>query len=201
MSTFLEQQTELVARGFDALSTTRAKAILNDAYTEVDGAYPWPYLEDSGTGTAPLSIPTLGQIEAVTDETLDVPIELVAYRNLVDWVDDLSTTGDPEFAYVAWPSGVPTVATWPVSTNTIGVQFYRVPAALTADADRPAAPSRYHGVYLAVASRMAAVETGGDPSGWASEAERALQTMLLTLLPDQLSGRHQRMSWDGSCDS
>ena len=200
MSTFLELATELSDRGFDALSLARRKAIVNSAVSEVDLAYPWSYREDSGTGTAPLSIPTLGEIEAVTDETDDRPLKVFTYRNLLDWFGDLSTTGDALYAYRADPVGVPTVATYPVTTHTIGVQFWRVPAALSADADTPAAPARFHmSVYMAVACRMAAVETGGDPSGWQSEADRGLMAMMLSLLPDQLAGQHQRLNYE-ACD-
>lgn len=200
MSTYLQMKTELSDRGFDTLTAARRGDIINAAVNEVDLSYPWPYRENSGTGTAPLSVPTLGEIEAVTDETDDVRLEVVSYSNLLDWAGDLSETGTPEYAYVSYPAGVPTVNVWRVTTHTIGCQFWRTPTALSADGDLPLAPTRWHFVYLATASRMAAAETGGDVATWTAEAERGLQAMLLGLLPDYLSGQHQRVSFDSACD-
>jgi hypothetical protein len=197
---FSELKAALVARGFNRLTSALQGEYVNAAVTEVDGLYPWPYREDSTAGIAPLSIPTLGEIEAVTDETRQVALEVVQYRNLLDWFGDLSVTGDPQYAYVAWPGGVPAVATFPVTSNTVGVQFWQAPTTLSLDADEPLAPARFHYVYVAVACRMAAADSGGDPARFAGEADRGVQGMMLALLPDQLDGQVQRVDYGSAAD-
>jgi hypothetical protein len=52
-------QTELKARGGDYLSTSRLTTFLNDAKNEFEDFYPWPWLETTTTGTAPLTISDL----------------------------------------------------------------------------------------------------------------------------------------------
>lgn len=188
------------ARGFGRFTDAQRGQFINDAIAEVDGMYPWPYREASAVGASPLSVTDLGEIEAVTDETLNRTLELVPYRNLLDWYQDLTVTGEPWYAYIAWPSGSPVVATFPVTSNTIGVQYWKVGPALSAGSDEPLAPARFHYVYVAVACRMAASDSGGDPARFGAEADRGLQGMLLALLPDQLSGMVQRVDWAGSAD-
>ena len=114
--TFLELYTELSDRGFNHLSTTRLKAIINRARSRLDGSHTWTYLEDAGQGTAPLSIPTLGIVEVVSNETQNYVLENVGYADLAEWGCDLSLTGSPRYWYRATPAGDPVIATYPTST-------------------------------------------------------------------------------------
>lgn len=194
-----ELRTDFLARGFDDLAS-RANDILNQACAEVDEAFRWPYMENSGTGTAPVSVTDLRTIEAVTNETQGYPLAPVSYQALLENYGDLSASGAPEFYYIATPAGVPTVATYPTNSDTVGVQYWRSSPTLDDDTDEPLAPERYHGVYLAVASRMATVEAGGDASGWAAEAERGMQRMVAGLLIGQVQGPADYVRLTGSSE-
>lgn len=185
---FGDLKAELAARGFDALSSARRGQVINDAIAELDEYALWPYREASVTGTAPLTVADLGVIEMVinTDES-NRSLQPASYASLVNWHGDVSTSGTPACYYVAWPSGVPVVATYPVSSDTIGVQYWRVTPELAADADVPVAPSRYHRLYLLIAQRMAESERGNldVAGGLQQEIDRQLARMVDALFDGQ----------------
>lgn len=184
---FSELYTELSDRGFSYLSTARLKQIINDAVQELDEMFPWPYREASATGTAPLAVSDLGTIEQVTNETDDYVIEPRTFQWLSQMFGDLSISGDPTYYYVAWPSGTPEVATYPSNSDTIGVQYWKVTPSLSADADTPLAPSRYHQTYLKIAQRMAESERGNlnVAAGLQQEIDRMVGRMVNALLGGQ----------------
>jgi hypothetical protein len=201
VATFSELKAAVLARGFNRLTDTQRGEYVNAAVTEVDGLYPWPYRLTTSTGAAPLAISTLGEIDTVTDTVQDRALEPETFQALTDYFGDISTTGDPSFFYVDWSGGSQTVRVFPVSTNNLSVRHYAAPTALSGASDTPAAPSRFHlSVYVPVACRMAASDSGGDPARFQLEADRGLQAMMLALLPDQLSGMVQRVDWGGSAD-
>lgn len=185
--TFAELYAELEARGFTHLSVTRRKQIVNDAVAELDEMFPWPYREASGEGTAPLTVADLGAIEQVTNETDQYVLEPRTFQWLSDMYGDLSTSGNPSFYYVAWPSGSPVVATYPSNSDTIGVQYWRTSPTLSADGDEPLAPARFHQAYLLIAQRMAESERGNlaVAQGLQGEIDRMVARMVNALLNGQ----------------
>lgn len=150
--TFDELVTAVGDRGFAHVSTARRGRWVNTAVWELHGMARWPFLEKSVTGTAPLTVSDLGTVEQVTDETNDLVLQHAPWQTLNDWYGDLTTTGTPVWFYVAWPSGVPVVATYPVGTVTIGVQYWKVTAELSGS-NTPAAPTRFHSIYEDIAVR------------------------------------------------
>lgn len=193
---FAALQAELLARGFDALSPARAGQFINDAVTEVDGLADWPYLQKEATGVSPLAITDLARVDTVVGAETGTVLAPASFETLVEWCGgDLSTAGDPAFYYVAWPSGVPEVATYPSSSDSIVVAYYRVSPVLSAAGDTPLAPSRFHFAYLAVASRLAENDSEGDVSRWQAEADRGVQAMMDALLPDQVAGSYQHVAY------
>lgn len=187
---FSQLRAELLARGFDYLATgDRDAHYINIAYLELCGLYLWPFLEESATGTAPLAISDLGTIEAVIDEDLQRELLPVEYRDLLAEYGDLSTSGTPEFYYVANPSGTLQVATFPVSTNTIGVQFYEVPAELTGT-DTPVVPARYHDliVDLAVTKAYRDSDNHGAAEALQAHVDRRVLQMVNSLFTQQVQG-------------
>ncbi len=72
--TFTELRTGLADRGFAYLTAARLGRYINRGRSRLDGAARWPCRESSGEGTAPLEIPDLGHIEAVTNESQDYPL-------------------------------------------------------------------------------------------------------------------------------
>jgi hypothetical protein len=201
VSTFAELKAAVLARGFNRLTDTQRGEYVNAAVTEIDGLYPWPYRLTTTTGAAPLAVSTLGEVDTVTDTVQDVALEPAPFQLLTDWFGDVTTTGSPSYFYVDWAAGAQTVRVFPVSTNNLSVRHYAIPTALSAAGDTPAAPTRFHlSVYVPVACRMAAADSGGDPSRFDGEAQRGLQTMMLALLPDQLSGMVQRVDFGSAAD-
>jgi hypothetical protein len=153
---FSDLKTELADRGFSDLSDTRRGVYVNAARNELDRMHLWAWREASVTGTAPLSIPTLGEIEAVTNETLDYRLQAVQFSDLLDWYGDLSTSGSPACYYRASPSGTPAIATYPTNSDTIGVQFWSVEADLSAAGDEPRCPDEMHLLIVELAIRKVA---------------------------------------------
>lgn len=184
---FGELYAELAARGFDHLSTTRRKQIVNDATQELDELNRWPYREASEVGTSPLSVTDLGRIEQVTNETQNSVLLPRTYQWLSEFFQDLTTNGTPVYYYVAWPVGSPVVATYPTSSDTIGVQHWRIAPTLSGDADTPLAPSRFHSIILLIAQRMAESERGNlnAAAGLQGEIDRQVARMERALLGGQ----------------
>lgn len=137
---------ELYDRGFDYLSTTRARYFLNRSYLRACERYPWPFLETSTTGTAPLTISDIRAVLSVTDQTIGSPLSFRDSRTVREEDPTLAATGNPDFWYL---SGGTTITVYPPNTtNTLLVGYIQVPDELTADADVPLIPSRFQ--YLIV---------------------------------------------------
>lgn len=180
--TFSDLKTELSDRGFSDLSDTRRGVYINSARAELN-RYLWPWRESSVTGTAPLSIPTLGQIEAVTNETRDYRLEAAQFSDLLDSFGDLSTSGSPTYYYRASPSGTPAIATYPTSaTDVIGVQFWAIEADLSASGDTPDCPSEMHYLIVDLAVRRASRDVGDHAGAEAidTEVQRQIGALLDT---------------------
>jgi hypothetical protein len=183
--TFTDMETELAARGF-TISTARAGVLVNRAYQRLVGLQRWPFREASGEGTAPLDVTDLGQIEAVTNETQQYPLELVSYDDLLEWYGDLTTTGNPLYAYRAYVDSIPVVATYPTNTDTIGVQYWKFPTELSG-VQVPIVPARYQLLIVEIASVMAERERGNHDAANALQVEvdRQVAEMVDELLPQQ----------------
>lgn len=135
--------TELKARGFDYLSTSRATNYLNDAYLlDICEVESWPFLHASKEGTAPLTISDLRSVESVIDSTQNTKLSPLDPRELTDSYDtDLTTAGTPTFYYLDAES---IVSVYPANTSdTILVRYWKAPEALTGSAS-PVIPSRFH---------------------------------------------------------
>lgn len=184
---FQNLKDELAARGFDHLTDTRLGQYVNWARGELDDMFRWPYREKSVTGVAPLTVADLGVIEAVTNETQHYTLRPYPFGGLLEDFGDLSLTGTPSFYYVAWPSGVPVVATYPASTQTIGVQYWQVPPDLGAGSDTPLAPRRFHGLLVDLAVRRAYRDRDNHEAAETlqKEIDRQVQVMVAALLGGQ----------------
>jgi hypothetical protein len=182
-----EFRDELQARGFSYLSDARANQIVNDAITELEEQAHWPFREDSAQGAAPLSIPTLGTIEAVVNEDQEYVLEPRSYQWLLDHASSLGESGPGRYFYVSWPSGSPVVNTWPDNGDTIGVQFWALSTELTVDGSEPLTPERWHSTILLIAQRMAENERGNlqIAQGLQVEIDRQVNRMFQTLLGGQ----------------
>lgn len=178
---------ELSARGFSHLSDDRLDLLINRARARLDGLHTWSYREDSAQGAAPLSIPTLGIVEAVSNETGGYLLEEMGYADILDLTSDLSTSGSATYWYRSTPAGDPVVNTYPDNGDTIGVQFWKVTADLSADADEPESPPRYHLLIVDMAQQQAERDRGNFQNAQAiqPEIDRQVNEMVEDLLPQQ----------------
>ena len=178
---FSTLKTELSDRGFSRLTDARLGYYINAARAELDRMYLWPWRESSVTGTSPVSVSDLAVIEAVTNETQDYQLEVRQWRELQQQYGDLSASGDPEFYYTARPAGVLTVATYRTNSDSIGIQYWKVTADLSASGDEPAGPDEAHLLIVDIAQQRASGREVGD---W--ETSAALQPEINRQVDDLL---------------
>lgn len=168
MTTFLELQTELYARGFDYLGTdaagiARAKRWLNQAESRIVTEELWPLRLTTAAGAAPLTVTDLGKILTVVDYGNNFrPLIAMTEVELTDI--DLNAEGVP---LVYWLVNT-VVRVWPYRDTSISVRHYKLAAALTADTDVSLIPDRHIDVVVDDAVRRAAK----DNSDW--ETVRAM---------------------------
>lgn len=173
-----ELRTELLAQGFDFLSSSRANQIINDAYQELCNAEFWPFLETSASGAAPLTISDLRSVDSVIDTVQHKELEYSTKRDLRRRFVDLTTTGAPGFYYIDAGS---IVRTYPVG-GTLTVDYVKVPAELDDDADEPVVPERYHRLILDIAVRIACLERGDEEYlTRASSVSQSVENRLITM--------------------
>lgn len=184
---FTALKTALTDGSFDDLSTAQQGLLINDAVREVDESARWPYREATSTGAAPLTIADLGEIDTVLDATTSLPLMPTSRGEVVRGAGDVTLAGQPSYWYRDTLSGTLKVTTYPVTTGNITVRYYKTPATLSAGADTPGAPARWHSIYVAVARREAFRRFRGDPV--AAQAEQVfinaeISSMRASLLID-----------------
>lgn len=158
--TFTDLLTEFYARGFSYLDdggagVVRAKRFINDALHELDDMEPWPYLQASQSGTAPLTVSDLGRVEYVEDHTNQIKLGFATRDYLAGYYGDVTMTGSrPVWFYV---TGGTTINVFPANTSvTLDVRYTKVEPDLVSDSDAPLVPDRYRMaiVHYAVASAL-----------------------------------------------
>lgn len=184
-------RAEFLARGFQHLDaagvTTRQDQYLNAGRADLDRMFLWPWREKVATGAGTgVAISDLGPIELVQNTSLSSsPIARADQQSLTDTYGDLTISGTPIAYYVAWASGTPTVKTYPSSTNTISVQYFKVTPDLTAGSDTPASPAEAHMTIVDLAVRRAYNDSDNffSASMIQSEIDRAVQALLVQYPP------------------
>lgn len=179
--TFGEAQTEFYARGFDYLSEstagqTRAKRWINEAYKEVCAEEPWPFLETTATGAAPLAVSSVDAVLSVVDTTNNNQLKGVDRRTLVAWFTDLTTTGTADY----WYLDDTTIRVYPVSTASLSVRYTQIPSDRSADADTFLIPTRFQRMIIDRAVIDAYWDN--DEAASAKELEGRYQQDLLRML-------------------
>jgi hypothetical protein len=201
--TFTELKAELEARGFDHLSDTRLGQYVNQARAELDGMHMWPYREESVSGAAPLAISDMVRVEQVVDADTDRVLQPSDYSTLLEaFQDNLEGTGSPLYFYVGTPSGVPTVATYPVGSGNIEVQYYARTPDLSAAGDEPACPEEYHLLLcdLATVRALRDSDEWGAAETLRGSVERDLERMRFDLLLQHQGPMFQKTSWGSASD-
>lgn len=136
-----ELQAEVQARGFDYLSATRLNYFLNRAYHRFCEREAWPFLEDTETGTSPLTIADLRAVLSVVDSTNGYALSFEDIRTIRQDDPAITSTGSP----YCWYQSAPTViSTYPTTSVSLNVRYLKVPEDLASSADTPIIPARYH---------------------------------------------------------
>ena len=183
--TFAELKQELSDRGFAHLSDTRLGRYVNWARAELDELALWPYREASTTGVPPLIVSDLGVIEWVQYDATDRKLDRVDPGYLTEKVGDIGAAGEPVAYYLASPGGVDEVATYPVPTTSISVQYWKVTPDLTAAGNTPLTPARWHRLIVDIAVRMAYRD--GDGHGDARALSDQIEADKLLMMQSLLS--------------
>lgn len=152
--TFATLLDEFYARGFTYLDDggdgeARAKRWINQAIAELSQLADWPFLEETGTGPAPLTISNLGRILSVVDSTSGLELYGREREGLIDYATDLTLAGSPSYWYL---EGNSTLKVYPTSTtDQLSVRYITVPTDLSADADVSVVPKRYSNIVVDLA--------------------------------------------------
>lgn len=146
---FQAMQTEVFARGFDSLNDsgaglTRVKRWLVEAAHEIDDLDRWPYRMTSTTGTSPITISDLGEIETVYDPASQYALEPRDRGELLRIYGDLTITGTARYFYL----NAAAVTVFPVSTVTFTVNYWKVAPDMSANSDTPLMPDRYRSAIV-----------------------------------------------------
>lgn len=142
-------RVRLAGRGFDYLTTDQIDEALNTAKNSIEDAYPWPWLDATATGTAPLTITDLKQILYVVDATTDRRLFGMDVRSIAEQNASLDQQGDPMFW---WIDGLTTLRSWPISSHTLNVRYRKFsPDLAIGGTETPLIPVRYHPVWIDMA--------------------------------------------------
>jgi hypothetical protein len=177
--------TEFYARGFDYLNDgaageVRATRWLNQAYLDICEMDDWPFLETSVSGTAPFTFTDLSVIESIKNSTNSQNVRFVDYRTLREQFANLDDTGTARYAYMR---NGDTLCTYPVSTDTITVKYFRVVGELVASTDMPLIPARYQYAIIDYACARAYMDSDNPE---AAAAARRDGEALVTMMRDRL---------------
>jgi hypothetical protein len=136
---------ELKARGFDYLSDPRATTMLNAGKNALEDEADWPWLETTTTGVAPLTISDLNAVLYVVDTTNGAELTGLDARDIADLDPNVSTAGTA----TSWWLDGSVLKTYPTSTTAqLSVRYVKTSPDLSAGADTPLIPSRYHPVWI-----------------------------------------------------
>lgn len=140
--------TEFYGRGFDYLDDggtgeIRAQRMVNDANHLVGDLASWPWHEAFLSGASPLTIPDLNQVGAVVCDRRSLCRR--SAPELLAWFGDLDREGTPECFYVL---GGDEIHTFPESTETLGVSYWRTEPDMVNLTDEPLMPERFRTVII-----------------------------------------------------
>lgn len=182
---FTALQAALADRGWNRLTATQLGQYINDGKGELDAQEPrWPYLLTTTTGTAPLVTADQLEISAVINTTTNGPVAYIHYEDLANRYGDLTAAStDPEFWYFT-PGSTTSISTFPVTSRTLKVVYWKVSPDLAAGSDTPLSPSRWHFLIVDLADRNAH-KIKGDYEG-AQSLQVGIATDLAAMKTDLL---------------
>lgn len=200
-SAFSSLRTEFYARGFDYLeypsgTHTRANRFINQGYMDILSAEDWPFLIQSLTDFAPLSITggavdELRTVEQVIDLTTNTRLEPIDRRDIPG--GQLTLAGNPQYYWLERnymnTSSTANVKVWPTNTtHSIKLWYYAYPNVLSADADLHVIPQRYEGAIIQYAIAYAYMDADNPQMAAVARAEgdRIVNQMRIHMLWDSV---------------
>lgn len=178
-------RVELLARGFDYLSTTRANQFISDASSELDEMRTWPYRESTATGSTPLLVSDLGEVDTVFDTGQVRELQPMTRADLIDAYGDLSAVSGGSFAYYITSGN--TINSYPLGA-TVRVQYWAITPTLTSDAQTPLSPARWHQIIVHMAVRRAYLDSDNFDAAQGVQIEI---DRLVAIMDDSLLGQEQ----------
>lgn len=177
-------RTEVQGRGFSHVTNTFIDRWINLTYQDVNNRYPWPYLEATTSGTAPLTIADLGRILSVQDTTRALALQWRDIRTIQENDPALALSGTPRFFYRDG-SVAASIKTYPTSANTISVRYTKIASDLATDVSIPILPTAFHyllveGACMRAYRRANEMDTAADA---AQELENGIAKMHDYLIP------------------
>jgi hypothetical protein len=158
--TFIDIQTEVIARGFNYLSAgadlVRLKRWINEGVHEADRKEDWPYLLTTVSGAQPATIADARKVESVVDVAHDNILVELTRAQALRASGDLTTTGTAAY----WYRTATGTAVYPVSTATFLTSYYKVAPDLSANGDVPLMPDEYRSIIVELACRAAFRDAG-----------------------------------------
>jgi hypothetical protein len=152
--TFATLATELTARGYDYLSSTRQGLFINRAYQLICDEYDWPFLETELLAqTAPVTISDLRSVLYVADANTGSELYGEDQRLISAADPGRTSTGSAECWYI---TGGNVLNVYPADTSaSLTIRYIKAPADLSGSTE-PLIPQRYRylivdmAVYLAL---------------------------------------------------
>jgi hypothetical protein len=160
----------------------RGKRWINQSYLGLCEIYPWPFLEKTATGSAPVEIPDARAVLSVNAEDATGLVYLDR-RTLIDKVSDLDLPGSPAWYYLEGYDPL-TVNAYPAGPVTLDVRYLFVPPVLVNPQDRPIFPERFQELIVdgAVLKGYRDLDNWEAYQGMRGEHDRELQEMAASLM-------------------
>lgn len=198
-----DARTELGARGFDYLSADRMTFMLNNAKNAFEDAWPFPWLEQTVIGPAPLALLDLKHVRMVKHVASNCELLGLDFRQVAQDGTDLNLPGVPEYWWLEGPDPVSLLHTWPVAPDSIEAFYTRESPELVNQLDEPLIPARYHPVWIDLAVVQAYKDSDNFPAATALSTDvngRLFQIIERYETRNRQNGHYISMRSPGSWD-
>lgn len=171
MTQLVDARSALQARGFDEIPAARLTDILNQAKDQFEDAFtsPPPWLEGTQSGTAPMTFTDLKEILYVADTSNQNELRGVPAQQIIAEMDTIiGDAGTPAVWWLDWSGSSAVLKVHPTSTTVqLSVRYVKESPVLSADADTPLIPARYHSTWIDLAAVRCYLD--GDNPGDAAQ--------------------------------
>jgi hypothetical protein len=196
-------KSRLNGEGYRFLSTPASNRFINQARSELDQMYCWPYREKSATGSPRLTISDLGLIEKVFD-TSNGSTPLMRY-DFSTWSTSTAASR-PAVRRSATTSPGPPGLPWSRPTRPARTRSAsstgRSPSTSPLDGDVPLAPVQFHSLLVNMATQKAlrANRIHREADAYEATIQQEIQAMLFALPPGTPDGPDAYVGFTGASE-